>query len=107
MATLTPTTIQAQRKVFGLLEDNFDPGDGVYKNGYDDQRIASETGISVSAVKEIRTAAFGKLKPPTELYQMKIDLENLETAFLKMDNEFKSQIKDLKLRVQTMQRKFD
>lgn len=108
MATsITPTTAQAQRKVFQLLEDNFDTGDGQYLHGYDDARIAKETNISENAVKEIRTGAFGKLKPPTDFHKLKMDLDQVETAFLKLDNEFRAQIKDLKARVQIMQRRFD
>lgn len=104
---VTPITGQALRKVFALLEDNFDAGQGQYLHGYDDERVAKETGISLQAVKEYRTSAFGKLQPPTELHKAKQDLDALETAFLKMDSEMRGQIKDLRQRIQILQRKFD
>lgn len=104
---ITPVTGLALRKVFQLLEDNFNPGDGVYLRDYDDARIAKETGVSENAVKEYRTAAFGKLKPPTELHKCKMDLDELEALFLKTDGEFRQQMKDLRQRVMQLQRKFD
>ena len=107
MSTITPTTAQAQRRVFAILEDNFDAGEGQYLHGYDDARVAKETGISEQAVKDIRVGAFGKLKPPTELHKAKQDLDQLETAFLKLDAEMRGQIKDLKQRILVLQRKFD
>lgn len=107
LAKVTPITGQALRKVFSLLEDNFDAGQGQYLHGYDDARIAKETGISTHAIKEYRTNAFGKLQAPTELHKAKQDLDALETAFLKLDSDMREQIKDLKQRVLILQRKFD
>jgi hypothetical protein len=104
---VTPTTGVALRKVFQLLEDNFDAGEGQYLHGFDDARIAKETGISEQAVKDYRTSAFGKLKAPTELHKLKQDLSDLETAFLKMDAEFREAIKDVKARIGNLQRRFD
>lgn len=107
VAKITPTTGAALRKVFALLEDNFDADVGMYKDGWSDERIAKETQVSPNAVKEYRTSAFGKLKPPTELHKISQDLRELETLFLKTENEFREKIKDLKARVLLMQRKFD
>ena len=104
---ITPVTGLALRKVFQLLEDNFDAGEGQYLHGYDDGRVAKETGVSENAVKEYRTAAFGKLRPPTELHKCKQDIEELEALFLKTDTEFRAQIKDLRQRVLQLQRRFD
>lgn len=103
----TPQTAKAVRRVFQILEDNFDCERGQFLQGYDDDRVAEETGISVNAVKEYRTNAFGKLSPPDDLTKAKIDLDNLETAFLKIEGEFKGQIKELRQAVLKLQRKFD
>lgn len=105
--TVTPATGAALRKVFQLLEDQFDVEEGSYRNDYSDEKVAKETSISVDAVKSYRTAAFGKLKPPTELYRITQDLKELETFALKMDQELKEQIKQLRVRVSAMQKKFD
>ena len=106
-AKITPVTGQALRKVFQMLEDNFDAGEGQYLHGFDDARIAKDTGVSENAVKEYRIAAFGKLKPPTELHKAKQDVEELEALFLKTEGEFRAQIKDVKQRVLQLQRRFD
>lgn len=104
---ITPVTGQALRKVFQLLEDNFDAGEGQFLSGYDDARIAKETGVSESAVKDYRLAAFGKLKPPTELHKCKQDIDELEALFLKTEGDLRTQIKDVKQRILQLQRRFD
>lgn len=105
--TITPTTVSAMRKVFALLEDNFDADKGQYLAGYSDERISKETGISIDGVKKYRVDGFGKLQPPTELNAMKRDLEELERLFLTFESEHKAAVKDLRARMLQMQRKFD
>ena len=104
---ITPTTGAALRKVFQLLEENFDGSNGQYSNGYDDAKIAKETGVSEKAVKDYRTSAFGKLKPPTDLEILKQEVGELETFFLKTESEMREKIKDAKQRILQLQRKFD
>ena len=106
-ANPTPATGQALRKVFQLLEDNFDTDAGCFKNDYGDERIAKETGISLDAVKNYRTSAFGKLKPPTDLVLIERDLRELESLYLKTESEMKSALKDLQARMRNVQRRFD
>jgi len=105
--TITPTTVTALRKVFSILEDNFDPVQGAYIQGYSDERVAKETNISVDAVKKYRVDGFGKLKPPTEFAQAVSDLEEVQGLFIKYESEVKDKIKDLRARILIMQRKFD
>lgn len=109
MATqnITPLTVSAMRKVFALLEDNFDPEKGAYLHGYSDETIAKETGISVDGVKKYRVDGFGKLRPPTELSQLQQDLAELEKLALQLDNDLRAGVKDIKQRILTLQRKFD
>lgn len=104
---ITPVTVAAMRKVFALLEDNFDAKAGQYLAGYSDERIAKETGISVEGVKKYRVDGFGKLQPPSELHQLKQQLSELETLFLQTENDMKAQIKDIKQRILNLQKKFD
>lgn len=58
------TAAQAHRLLFRLLEDNFDPDLRCYTMGYDDERVAKETGLSLDFVQETRTNAFGSLEDP-------------------------------------------
>lgn len=104
---VTAVTVTAMRKVFALLEDNFDTVKGVYLHGYSDERIAKETQISVDGVKKYRVDGFGKLKAPTELEALKIELGELEAMHLKLDNDVRAGIRDIKARMLTLQRKFD
>jgi len=104
---VTPITVTAMRKVFALLEDNFDAVKGQYLSGYSDDRIAKETGISVEGVKKYRIDGFGKLQPPSELHLVQQQLSELETLFLQTESDMKAQIKDIKQRILQMQRRFD
>jgi hypothetical protein len=91
---LTPQTISAMRKVFSLLEDNFNPETGAYLGGWSDQRIAEETGVSLAGVKKYRAEGFGKLKPPSEIMQLKQDLEETQGLFVKSEQEIKEKLAD-------------
>lgn len=104
---ITMQTGAALRKVFQLLEDQFDGENGCYKNGYSDEKIAKETGISTDAVKGYRVNAFGKIKPPTELQMIRMDLNELETFALKTENDIKAKAKELSMRLSAIERKFD
>ncbi len=109
MATqnLTAQTVSAMRRVFSLLEDNFDPEKGVYLHEYSDERIAKETQISIEGVKKYRVDGFGKLKAPTEIYKIQQDIVELEKLALNLDNDLRSGLKDIKARILNLQRKFD
>lgn len=107
MEKVTVATGQALRKVFNILEHNFDAVKGIYLNDYSDIRVAKETGISENAVKDYRTSAFGKLRPPTELEVLKQQCNDLETLYLKMDSEFRNTLKDIRQRMLQLQRKYD
>lgn len=106
-ANISPQTVLAMRKVFALLEDNFNTDTGAYLHGYSDERIAKETNISVDGVKKYRIEGFGKLKPPSELDQLKADIAELEKLALQLDNDLRSGLKDVKARILNLQRKFD
>jgi hypothetical protein len=58
-------------------------------------------------VKKYRVDGFGKLKPPTELYQIQKDVADLEKLALQLDNDLRAGLKDIKARILNLQRKFD
>lgn len=103
----TPATGQALRKVFQLLEDQFDTENGCYRDDYGDERIAKETGISVDAVKNYRVSAFGKLKPPSELHVVRAQVRDLEELYLKTEQEMKASLKEIKTKLLAIQKRFD
>ena len=49
--------LRSQRHLYRLLEENFDPDDGVFADGWDDQRLAKETSLSIEHVVKTREAA--------------------------------------------------
>lgn len=105
--TITPAVARATRKMYQLLEDNFDPQAGQYLHGYSDERVAKECDISVDAVKTHRASAFGELQPPSEIALLKRQIDDLETFALKTETEVKAQLKDLRQRLLTLQKRFD
>ena len=104
---ITQTTGIALRKVFQLLEDYFDVELGSFKGDYSDERIAKETGVSKEAVKTYRVQAFGKIKPPSEMAVLQHELREIETLALQLDNDLRQKMKDFKLRLAAVERKFD
>lgn len=106
-ANPTPATAKALRDMFTLLDTVFDIEAGVYQEGYSDEKIAKETGISPDAVKNYRVQAYGKLKPPSEFHILTQQLRELETLYLQTDQTMKEGLKDLKAKIANMQRKFD
>jgi len=104
---ITPLSGQALRKVFQLLEDWFDAEAGAFKGDWTDEKIAKETGISKDAVKQYRVNAFGKIKPPSEIAIIRQELRELETFALQAENDIKAKAKDLTLRLNALERRFD
>ena len=64
-------THKATAKMHRLLAEHFDADDGVYSEGWNDDRVAKESGMSASHVTEVRNLAYGELKEPDELIELK------------------------------------
>lgn len=106
-ANPTPATGIALRKLFTLLESHFDIEAGCYTEGHTDDSLAKETGISVEAVKNYRVSAFGKLKPPNEFFKVQQDVAELEKLYIQLEGQMKEGLRDLRVRVNSLQKKFD
>ena len=107
VASITPAIAKATRKLFALLEDNFDPNTGQYLEGYSDERVAKECDISIDAVKAHRVAAFGKLQPPTELALLRREIDELQKLALQTEADLKAKIKEVNERLLKIQKRFD
>ena len=107
MSAITPTVARATRKLFQLLEDNFDPTAGQYLHGYSDERISKECELSIDAVKAHRVNAFGKLQPPSELHLLKQEVDELQRFALQTENDMRAKLKELNARLSQMMKKFD
>lgn len=58
------TARKRQRIAFSLLEDHYDDTNCKYDEGWSDQKIATETGLSVDYVAQTREEAFGPIVDP-------------------------------------------
>lgn len=103
----SPLASRAVRQCFQLLEDHFDEADGRYRDGYSDERISKETTLSITAVHDHRVAAFGKIKPPSELKELRRELEELQRLYLTMDQDFKAKLEELKRKIKAVGDKYD
>lgn len=102
----SPTAIKAQVAMMRLLNDHFDADGGAFTGGYDDDRIAKETGLAVEAVREYRIAGFGELKEPPEVASIHADVQALEKLFLETIAPLQQELAALKARVAEVRRKF-
>jgi hypothetical protein len=77
LKTVSTDTHKAQAKMHQLLTMHFDGDAGIYGEGWNDERIAKESGISVTYVTEVRGIAYGDLKEPEEIASLRADIKSL------------------------------
>jgi hypothetical protein len=70
-------THKATAKLHQLLVLNFDPDDGCYAEGWSDERVSKESGLSLAHVAEVRNIAYGELKEPEEIAALRKDIKAL------------------------------
>lgn len=74
----SPAAVAAQAKMFKLLSQHFDTDRGLFADGWSDQKVAEDCGLSVGNVTAVRNAAFGELQEPPEIAQLTSDINALE-----------------------------
>jgi len=74
---------KAQRTMFTLLEEHFDPDAGTYDEGWSDSKVAKKTGLSEKHVADVRESAFGSLRDPV-FDQLRADISAVKA---KLDDE--------------------
>jgi hypothetical protein len=70
-------THKATAKMHRLLAEHFDGDEGRFSEGWDDERIAKESGMSVTHVAEVRSVAYGDIKEPEEITLLRKDIKAL------------------------------
>jgi hypothetical protein len=60
-----------------LLEKHFDEGRGCYLDGYNDQRIAEDTGLARIVVERLRDAAYGPIRVTAEVLAARKELDDM------------------------------
>lgn len=73
---------KAQRLVFQALEDYYDETKKSYRPGYSDGTLAKETGAAPDFVRKIREEFFGPLGEPSELTELRTEVEALRNRTL-------------------------
>lgn len=68
---------KATAKMHQLLNLHFDADEGRFAEGWDDARIAKESGMAPAHVTEVRNLAYGELKEPEEITKLRADIKSL------------------------------
>jgi hypothetical protein len=68
---------KATAKMHQLLAIHFDVDEGRFAEGWNDERIAKESGIVPVHVTEVRNVAYGELKEPEEIATLRRDIKAL------------------------------
>lgn len=68
---------KATAKMHQLLTLNFDTDEGRFAEGWDDERVAKESGMSLTYVVEVRNIAYGEIKEPEEITLLRRDIKAL------------------------------
>lgn len=95
----SPDAMRAQAQMFNLLQSHFDADKGAFSNDWHDQRIATDTGLSVAVVREYRETCFGPLKEPAELQGIRNDLASIEKLQQESASAIAAEIAAMRARV--------
>lgn len=68
---------KATAKMHQLLAIHFDVDEGRYADGWNDERVAKESGMAPAHVTEVRNVAYGELKEPEEIVALRNDIKAL------------------------------
>lgn len=77
LKAVSADTHKATAKMHQLLSTYFDGDEGTFSPGWNDERIAKESGMAVSHVADVREIAYGLLKEPEEVTQLRSDIKAL------------------------------
>lgn len=77
LKAVSADTHKATAKMHQLLSIHFDADEGRFSEGWNDERISKESGISVVHVTEVRNVAYGELKEPEEITALRNEIKSL------------------------------
>lgn len=107
--TPSPAAIRSQAAMFRLISDHFDADSGRYSEGWSDEKIAKDTGLSAQTVAAFRTEAFGPIKEPAEIAALAADIETLDGMIVEAARTvegLKTEAGALKQRLGDLRRKY-
>lgn len=91
---------RAHRMVMMLLEDQYDEANKRYRPGWDDEKVAKETGAAKAHVAATREQYFGPAGEPEQVAQLRADL-------LAMERQIHSTISALDTGLAAMKKRFN
>ena len=85
------------REIYSILDSFFDEKKGIYRDGYSDEQVSKDVGLARDVIVKIRSEAFGPLKAPQELSDLKDEIaiakklyaEEMNRLETKLDAELK------------------
>ncbi|MBA4306450.1 MAG: hypothetical protein C0429_06895 [Sphingopyxis sp.] len=86
--------------VYLLLEEQYDETTNRYRPGWDDKRLAQESGASVNIVVQVREESFGPLGEPAEIADFKQD-------FAKVKADLEAMKATMEQTVETIEQRFE
>lgn len=94
------------RRVFAMLDDNFDTDRRLYRSGWSDERIAKEASASLEFVTKYRREAYGELAEHPEIGRLRDDIKAMDELYTKqlkqLEGSFASQINELRSRLEKL-----
>jgi hypothetical protein len=105
LKAVSADTHKAQAKMHQLLTMHFDGDEGIYLDGWNDERISKESGISVTHVGEVRAIAYGDIKEPQEITKLRADIEKVEKDLTEMLAMAQKEIYDLRKQLADLTKK--
>jgi hypothetical protein len=98
--------MKAQVQMFTLLSAWFDADKGAYATGWNDQRVAKETGLALDLVVEYRRTGFGELKEPSEVAALRNDINALEALQRESAASFAQGVAELRAKLARVSERF-
>jgi hypothetical protein len=95
----SPAARKSLAKATRLLSEYFDEEAGAFRDGWSDDAIAKEVGLSESAVAEWREDSFGPLRVPPEMAR-------LEAEMLKVQKKVQTDLDEVRELVSGISREF-
>jgi len=77
LKAVSADTHKATAKMHQMLGTHFDVDTGLYAEGWNDERVSKESGISTTHVTEVRNIAYGELKEPEEITLLRKEIKSL------------------------------
>lgn len=77
LKAVSADTHKATAKMHQLLSLHFDIDEGKYAEGWNDERVSKESGISTIHITEVRNIAYGEIKEPEEITLLRNEIKSL------------------------------